>query len=111
MSYEKLSIYRELNWIGYKMTKWLRLRGQTAFYSSVNKKVVRTMRAPFDHLPAMYMAGLGTMDAERRPPPDAWCSSLLSSCSPASPPGGEEISTTLRGPRTPRHVTLAFREF
>jgi len=43
------------------LTKWLRLRGHTVFHFSVNKKDVRTMRAPFEHLRAMYLAGMGSM--------------------------------------------------
>ena len=61
LSDEKLSIYRELNWIGYKMTKWLRRKGYSAFHFSVNKKDNRTLKVPFEHRASAYLAGLGTM--------------------------------------------------
>ena len=61
LSDEKANIYRELSWIGYKLTKWLRRRGHSAFYFSINKKDIGNLRAPFEHMPAAYCAGLGTL--------------------------------------------------
>ena len=60
-SSEKVTIYIELNRIGYKLTSRLLHEGIGAFYFQINTKDPDTRRAPFEHMPAAYMAGLGTL--------------------------------------------------
>ena len=51
----------ELTWIGYKMAKFLRRRGWNALYLPSGKQDPRFRTAPFYHMPAMHLAGLGTL--------------------------------------------------
>jgi epoxyqueuosine reductase QueG len=53
-------IARELQYIGYKMAKRLRHAGFKSFYVP-GKQNARFRTAPFYYMPAMYLAGLGTL--------------------------------------------------
>ena len=52
---------RELTEMGYRITKFLRQQGRHSFYLPVAKQNARFRTAPFYHMPAMYLAGLGTL--------------------------------------------------
>ena len=52
---------RELSWMEYRIAKFLRRRGWKALYLPVTKQDTRFRTAPFSHMPAMYLAGLGTL--------------------------------------------------
>ncbi len=58
---EKNLIYGELYSIAYRLTKWLRKSGYTAFYFQPSKKDTESLTSAFYHMPAMYLAGLGTL--------------------------------------------------
>ena len=58
---EDVTISRELTWIGYNIAKFLRRSGWQALYLPVAKQDARFRTAPFYHMPAMYLAGLGTL--------------------------------------------------
>ena len=58
---ENKVISDELTWMGYKMARFLRQRGWTALYMPPAKQNARFRTAPFYHMPAMYLAGLGTL--------------------------------------------------
>ena len=57
---ENAMINREISWIAYKLAKRLRRSGWKSFYLPHNQNT-RFRTAPFYHMPAMYMAGLGTL--------------------------------------------------
>jgi epoxyqueuosine reductase QueG len=52
---------RELTRMAYSMAKFLRRNGWQAFYLPAAKQNPRFRTAPFYHMPAMYLAGLGTL--------------------------------------------------
>ena len=52
---------QELSWMGYKIAKFLRRQGWKALYLPIAKQDARFRTAPFYHMPAMYLAGLGTL--------------------------------------------------
>ena len=54
-------IAHELSLMGYKIAKYLRHRGWHALHLPVSKQNRRFRTAPFYHMPAMYLAGLGTL--------------------------------------------------
>jgi epoxyqueuosine reductase QueG len=54
-------ITRELQWMGYKISKYLRHAGYTALHLPPSKQNARFRTAPFYHMPAMYLAGMGTL--------------------------------------------------
>jgi len=58
---ENAMLSQELSWIGYNIAKFLRRRGWRALYLPVTKQDTRFRTAPFYHMPAMYLAGLGTL--------------------------------------------------
>lgn len=58
---EDAMLSRELSRTAYRMAKFLRHRGWQAFYLPVAKQSQRFRTAPFYHMPAMYLAGLGTL--------------------------------------------------
>jgi epoxyqueuosine reductase QueG len=58
---EKNLIFGDLYAIAYRIAKWLRTSGWTAFYTQPSKKDRGSMQAAFYHMPAMYLAGLGTL--------------------------------------------------
>jgi ferredoxin len=57
---EKLIIYSELNRISYLTAGWLRRNGHESFYFPVNTKDPASCLAPFEHMRAAYVAGIGT---------------------------------------------------
>lgn len=52
---------RELQLIGYKIARFLRHRGWSALHLPPSKQNDRFRTAPFYHMPAMYLAGMGTL--------------------------------------------------
>lgn len=54
-------IRRELSLMGYKIAKYLRHQGWNALHLPPGKQDARFRTAPFYHMPAMYLAGLGTL--------------------------------------------------
>ena len=58
---ENTMFKHELALMGYKLAKFLRHQGWTAFYLPSAKQNGRFRTAPFYHMPAMYLAGLGTL--------------------------------------------------
>ena len=58
---EKMVLYMELNRIAYRMSMWLNRAGAESFAFTVNVKDPKTKLAPFEHRPAAYMAGVGTL--------------------------------------------------
>jgi epoxyqueuosine reductase QueG len=52
---------RELSLMGYKIAKHLRHSGWTALHLPPAKQNGRFRTAPFYHMPAMYLAGMGTL--------------------------------------------------
>ena len=58
---ESAILYREISLIGYKIARFLRARGWEALHLPPSKQDPRFRTAPFYHMPAMYLAGLGNM--------------------------------------------------
>ena len=58
---ENRMLRRELTLMGYKLARFLRHQGWGAFYLPPAKQNERFRTAPFYHMPAMYLAGLGTL--------------------------------------------------
>jgi epoxyqueuosine reductase QueG len=58
---ENDAITRELTWIGYRLAKYLRRQGFAALHLPASKQNTRFRTAPFYHMPAMYLAGMGTL--------------------------------------------------
>ena len=58
---EDALLSRELAQMGYRISKYLRHGGWHALYLPVAKQNGRFRTAPFYHMPAMYLAGLGTL--------------------------------------------------
>ena len=58
---ENALLAREIALMGYRITKFLRHKGWHAFYLPPGKQNNRFRTAPFYHMPAMYLAGLGTL--------------------------------------------------
>lgn len=54
-------IINELGLMGYKIAKFLRHNGWTALHLPACKQNDRFRTAPFYHMPAMYLAGMGTL--------------------------------------------------
>jgi epoxyqueuosine reductase QueG len=54
-------LVRELSLMGYRLAKHLRHQGWTALHLPPGKQDQRFRTAPFYHMPAMYLAGLGTL--------------------------------------------------
>jgi epoxyqueuosine reductase QueG len=52
---------RELQMMGYRIARYLRHQGWTALHLPPSKQNDRFRTAPFYHMPAMYLAGLGTL--------------------------------------------------
>ena len=61
MSEENAILSRELGLMGYKIAKYLRHQGWNALHLPIAKQDNRFRTAPFYHMPAMYLAGLGTL--------------------------------------------------
>ena len=58
---EDALLTRELAAMGYRISKHLRREGWHAFYLPVARQNARFRTVPFYHMPAMYLAGLGTL--------------------------------------------------
>ena len=58
---ENATITRELDLIGYRLAKHLRHQGYAALHLPPSKQNDRFRTAPFYHMPAMYLAGMGTL--------------------------------------------------
>jgi epoxyqueuosine reductase QueG len=58
---EDAMLSRELSHSSYLIAKFLRKAGWKSFYLPVAKQNARFRTAPFYHMPAMYLAGLGTL--------------------------------------------------
>ena len=58
---EDAMLSRELSHSSYLIAKFLRHKGYKSFYLPVAKQNTRFRTAPFYHMPAMYLAGLGTL--------------------------------------------------
>ena len=58
---ENAILGQDLTRMGYKISKFLRREGWNAFYLPASKQNARFRTAPFYHMPAMYLAGLGTL--------------------------------------------------
>jgi epoxyqueuosine reductase QueG len=58
---ENTALAHELTWMGYKIAKFLRQQGWHALHLPPGKQNDRFRTAPFYHMPAMYLAGLGTL--------------------------------------------------
>ncbi len=54
-------LVRELQLIGYKLAKFLRKKGFATLHLPPSKQNDRFRTAPFYHMPAMYLAGMGTL--------------------------------------------------
>lgn len=61
LSEEAGIIARELSLIAYRLAKRLRHSGYTALHLPPSKQDDRFRTAPFYHMPAMYLAGIGTL--------------------------------------------------
>jgi epoxyqueuosine reductase QueG len=61
MGEENAILSRELGLMGYKLAKYLRHHGWNALHLPIAKQDARFKTAPFYHMPAMYLAGLGTL--------------------------------------------------
>ena len=58
---EDAMLNREITRIAYQIAKFLRQAGWNAFYLPGGKQDGRFRTAPFYHMPALYLAGLGTL--------------------------------------------------
>jgi epoxyqueuosine reductase QueG len=58
---ENALLAREVSLMAYRIAKFLRHKGWSAFYLPPGKQDARFRTAPFYHMPAMYLAGLGTL--------------------------------------------------
>lgn len=58
---ENNMIKHELQLMGYRLAKYLRKQGYTALHLPPSKQNDRFRTAPFYHMPAMYLAGMGTL--------------------------------------------------
>ena len=61
MGAENAILSHELDLMGYKIAKFLRHNGWTAMHLPSGKQNTRYRTAPFYHMPAMYLAGMGTL--------------------------------------------------
>ena len=90
-------LIRELTHVGYKMAKFLRRRGWNALYLPAGKQNPRFRTAPFYHMPAMHLAGLGTLgqNCSILTPefgPRVFVTSIITDCPlPAGQPMEEEM--------------------
>jgi len=88
---------RELALMGYKIAKYLRRQGWTALHLPPGAQDSRFRTAPFYHMPAMYLAGLGTLGlncAILTPEfgPRVYVTSIITDCPlPAGKPLGDEM--------------------
>ena len=96
---ENAILDRELGLMGYRISKRLRQMGWRAFYLPTAKQDARFRTAPFYHMPAMYLAGLGTLgwNCSILTPefgPRVFVTSIITDCPlPAGKPMEEEMCT------------------
>jgi epoxyqueuosine reductase QueG len=96
---ENTIISNELSWMAYRMAKFLRHSGWKAFYLPVAKQNPRFRTAPFYHMPAMYLAGMGTLglNCSILTPqfgPRVKVTSIITDCAlPAGEPMAQEMCT------------------
>ncbi len=96
---EDAMLTRELTEMGYRISKYLRRGGWHALYLPVAKQNGRFRTAPFYHMPAMYLAGLGTLGLNcciLTPEfgPRVKVTSIITDCPlPAAEPMTEEMCT------------------
>ncbi len=99
LSEENDLIERELALMGYKITKYLRKRGYKSLCLPVCKQDDRFRTAPFYHMPAMYLAGMGTMGLNfsiitPEFGPRIFVTSIITDCPlPAGKPMSKELCT------------------
>jgi epoxyqueuosine reductase QueG len=93
---ENSILARELALMGYKISKYLRHQGWTALHLPPGAQDNRFRTAPFYHMPAMYLAGLGTLglNCSILTPefgPRVYVTSIITNCplSPDKPMDGE----------------------
>jgi epoxyqueuosine reductase QueG len=92
-------ISREISLMAYKMAKHLRQQGWKSFYLPTAKQNARFRTAPFYHMPAMYLAGMGTLgyNASILTPqfgPRVFVTSIITNCPlPAGKPMEKEMCT------------------
>jgi epoxyqueuosine reductase QueG len=90
---------RELQLMGYRIAKHLRQQGWTALHLPPSKQNARFRTAPFYHMPAMYLAGLGTLglNCSILTPqfgPRVFVTSIITDCPlTAGEPLGEDLCT------------------
>ena len=90
---------RELSLMGYRIAKFLRHNGWSALHLPPGKQNGRFRTAPFYHMPAMYLAGLGTLglNCSILTPefgPRVFVTSIITDCSlSAGAPMAEELCT------------------
>ena len=94
---ENSILAREIALMGYKIAKFLRHQGWTALHLPPGKQDGRFRTAPFYHMPAMYLAGLGTLGlncAILTPEfgPRVYVTSIITDCPlPAGSPMAQEM--------------------
>ena len=99
---ENAVIKHELTLMGYKMAKHLRHGGWRAFYFPPSRQNDRFRTAPFYHMPAMYLAGMGTLglNCSILTPefgPRVFVTSIITDCTlPAGTPMGKDLCDDCR---------------
>ncbi len=102
LSEENGLLSRELQLIGYRIAKYLRHHGWTALHLPPSKQNDRFRTAPFYHMPAMYLAGLGTLglNCSILTPqfgPRVFVTSIITDCPlPPGKPMAKELCTRCR---------------
>jgi epoxyqueuosine reductase QueG len=92
-------ISREISLMAYKMAKFLRQQGWKSFYLPTAKQNARFRTAPFYHMPAMYLAGMGTLGYNasiltQEFGPRVFVTSIITDCPlPAGKPMEKEMCT------------------
>ena len=96
---ENAAIKHELTWMGYRIARHLRHLGYHALHLPPSKQNDRFRTAPFYHMPAMYLAGLGTLGLNcsivtPQFGPRVFVTSIITDCPlPAGQPLAEELCT------------------
>jgi epoxyqueuosine reductase QueG len=96
---ENALLAREISLMGYRMAKFLRHEGWSALYLPAGKQNNRFRTAPFYHMPAVYLAGLGTLGLNcsivtPQFGPRVYVTSIITDCPlPAGKPMEQEICT------------------
>jgi len=99
MAEENGVIIRELTLMGYKIAKYLRHHGWKSLHLPAAKQDARFRSAPFYHIPAMYLAGLGTVGLNwsiitPEFGPRVFVTSIITDCPlPPGEPVSEELCT------------------